>query len=183
MNNIYYQNKYKIHTVRLDRDYSLPNHYFITICTNKRKMFFGSIKEGQIYLNQIGQSAVKMWLEIPKKFNNVILDEFIIMPNHIHGIIEIISYNCRDAPRRVSTPYVPLNKFGPLKKNSLSSIINHFKGNVKRWCNKNGFDYFLWQPLFYDHVIRNYDSLENIRNYIINNPYNWERDRNNPKNI
>ena len=72
------------------------------------------------------------------------------------------------------------NIFGPLNPKSLSLIINQFKGSVKRWCNKNGYEYFQWQFRFHDHIIRNEKSLNKIRHYIHNNPMKWERDRNNP---
>lgn len=126
----------------------------------------------------------------------MVLDEWIIMPNHIHGIIVIgggtgfqdfghqwknrpglVARTDENAPRRVPTG------IQPLVKNSLSSIVNHLKGNVKKWCNKNGFGYFSWQERFYDHIIREDIALNNIRDYIQDNPVNWERDRNNLGNL
>ena len=99
------------------------------------------------------------------------------MPNHVHGIIQIENYDRRNAPWRVPT------KFGPLVKNSLSSIINHYKGNVKRCCNKNNFEHFAWQTRFYDRIIRTDEELNRIRQYIQNNPLKWELDRNNQENL
>lgn len=80
---------------------------------------------------------------------------------------------CRDTPWRVST-----RKFQKLPKKSISSIINHFKGAVKRYANKNDI-FFYWQPNYYEHIIQKDQELLNIRNYITNNPLNWENDRNN----
>ena len=164
-------------------DYSSNEYYYVTICTKNN--FFGEVVDGKMKLSGIGEVARDFWLKTPDCFNNVILDEWIFMPNHIHGIIVIQNFmNKRDdnnkggndsnkgmnAPWRVPTGLQPLNK------NSLSSIINHYKGNVKRWCNKNGYEYFSWQSRFYDHIIRNEKSLFNIREYIINNPLNWDID-------
>jgi len=82
--------KYRRHSIRLkDYDYSKPGAYFITICTKDRKCLFGEIKDNQMFLNEFGEIAKDVWLEIPNHFPNVELDEFVIMPNHIHGIIII----------------------------------------------------------------------------------------------
>ena len=83
----------------------------------------------------------------------------------------------QNTPRRVPTGVQPL------VKKSVSSVINHFKGNVKRWCNKNGFGYFAWQSRFYDRVIRDEKELTGVRKYILENPLKWEIDRNNPENL
>lgn len=172
-------------------DYSQNGSYFVTICTKNRKSFFGKIiglkkdnyiHDATVLLSNIGKIANKYWLEIPRHFTNVILDEYVIMPNHIHGIIEINSKingngNCRNAQWRVPT------RIQPLIKNSLSSILNHYKGNVKRCCNKNNLVYFAWQSRFHDRIIRNDFEYNNIRQYILNNPFKWLLDRNNPENF
>ncbi len=170
-------------------DYSESGWYFVTICTNNREEYFNNRK--------IKQIAQRFYLEIPKHFENVRLDRWITMPNHIHGIIVIdnpvgarhgvpngmskqdqtgVSGYEKGVPR-----HAPTVTFGPLKRNSLSSIINHFKGNVKRWCNENGLEYFQWQRNYYEHVIRNEKELNNIRQYIINNPEKWTEDIENVK--
>ncbi len=188
-----FKEKFKIDSTRiLDKDYATPGKYFVTICTGNRKLLFGKVVLEKTNLNQVGKIAEIFWQNIPVHFRNIKLWEYVIMPNHIHGIIEIMDDYfdeiCRDAPRRVSTD-VPMinfdfrNKFGPLNKNSLSSIINHYKGNVKRWCNRNGYLYFSWQSGFHEHIIKNEESLENIIFYIRNNPLFWYRDRNNPINF
>jgi len=174
-----YKNK-KQHRLK-EYDYSSNGYYYVTICTKNKNNFNGEVVDGKMKLSGIGIIVRDYWLKIPDCYNNVILDEWIIMPNHIHGIIAIQDIvNGRDysnmggnAPWRVPTG------LQPLCINSLSSIINHYKGNVKRWCNKNGYEYFSWQSRFYDHVIRNEKSLFNIREYIINNPLNWDIDNEN----
>ncbi len=171
-------------------DYSQDGFYFVTICCKNREMFFGDVKNKIIQLSEIGKIAEKFWLEIPDHFSFIKLDKFIIMPNHVHGIIEID--NCRNAPRRVPVNNAPVEMnaprrvptgIQPLVKNSLSSIINYFKGNTKRFCNKNNLEYVAWQPRFHDRIIRNNDELNRIRQYIIDNPLKWELDRNNPDDL
>ncbi|PIP28508.1 MAG: transposase [Candidatus Moranbacteria bacterium CG23_combo_of_CG06-09_8_20_14_all_35_22] len=157
-------------------DYSQSGYYFVTICTKNREMFFGDVKNEEMKLSEIGLVAEKFWKETSVRFSIVNLNEYVVMPNHIHGIIEI-GDDGRNAPRRVPTG------IQPLIKNSLSSIINHFKGNVKKYCNKNNLEYFAWQPRFHDRIIRNDGELNRIREYIINNPRKWESDRNNQDNL
>ena len=157
-------------------DYSQEGGYFVTICTKDKQIYFGDVVDGCMKLSRIGEIAKQFWLQIPIHFKSVVLDEFVIMPNHIHGIILITDR--RNVPR-----HVPTTGIRPLAKDSLSSIINHYKGNVRRWCNKNGFEPFSWQPRFYDHVIRDEKSLSKIRQYITNNPPKWEIDKNNVENL
>ncbi len=193
---------------KVEHDYSLNGAYFITICTKNRKNYFGKIENYKMQLSKIGKIAMQYWLEIPKNFNHVRLDNWVIMPNHIHGIIILEDKNqmvfqddnlsCRNAPWRVqhdrtnykntpqhaqqnttkheNTPRRVPTGLSPLKKNSISSIINHFKGNVKRYCNKNNLEYFSWQPRFHDRIIRNQQEFYNIQQYIFYNPLNWNKD-------
>lgn len=117
----------------------------------------------------------KCWLEIPEHFSHVILDEFIIMPNHVHGIL--IIKNKIVGNKNFCSQEIPWQT--KLSK-SLSSIIRGFKiGVTKYFCEKNNHD-FQWQKSFYDHIIRNEESLFKIREYIQNNPLKWElgKDRN-----
>lgn len=178
-----------------EHDYSLNGAYFITICTKDRKNYFGKIENYKMQLSKIGKIAMQYWLEIPKRFNNVRLDNWVIMPNHMHGIIILKNKNqmafqnnnlpCGNAPRRVqhdrinykNTPRRVLTGLSPLKPNSISSIINHFKGNVKKDCNKNGLKYFSWQSRFHDRIIRDQEEFYNVQQYIFYNPLNWNKDR------
>ena len=158
-------------------DYSQEGCYFITICTRNQECYFGKIIKEKMKLSTIGKVAKRYWLRIPENYMNVELDEYTIMPNHIHGIL-IIKNKCRNTPW-----HVPTKNLHPLVKNSISSIINHYKGNIKRYCNKNKMEYFEWQSRFFDHIIRNEKSLNKIRQYIIYNPSKWEIDKNNPENL
>jgi len=179
-----FKNKYRVSSARLKGyDYSQVGCYFITICTKDRINWFGEIKNGEMIKSKIGEIAEKCWLEIPSHFPFVGLEEFVIMPNHIHGVIIINDNNGRDAKSCVSTTDMTEynNKFGPQSKN-LSSIVRGFKIGVKNFSNQNKID-FSWQGRFYDHIIGNEKELNKIRQYIVDNPLKWELDRNNSENL
>ena len=184
-----YQNKYRIESARKKGyDYAQNGAYFITIVTKNREHFFGDIVDGEMILNEIGKIVWDEWLRTPsiRPDMNLEMVEFIVMPNHIHGIIyigdnEFNALHGRDAMHRVSTEYK--NKFEPQRKN-LSSIIRGFKSAVtikSRLLNaKHGVSTdFAWQPRFHDRIIRNENELNRIRHYIRENPAKWQRDRNN----
>ena len=158
-------------------DYSSQGWYFITICTKNRKHYFGEIKDGQMHLSAIGEQANLYWEEIPQHFPHIELNEFIIMPNHIHGIIGIVS---TDTTCRVPTK-IPIgkktNEFGKTIAGSISAIIGQFKSTLTRWSRKNGHENFAWHVRFHDHIIRDDRAFQNISNYIKNNPGNWGRDK------
>ncbi len=171
----HYTNIHNRQSIRLKGyDYSLPGMYFITICTNKRKNLFGNIEKSKMYLSDIGIIVDKCWHEIPSHFPFVELDEFVIMPNHIHGIIEIV-VGTQDFVSLQSKYFEnPNRKFGVQSMN-LSSIIRGFKIGVKKWATINNVN-FAWQTRFYDHIIRNEKDLNRIREYIIYNPLKWNDD-------
>ncbi len=147
-------------SIRLkEYDYSLPGWYYVTICTKDFIPWFGKVKNGRVVYNELGNIAVKFFEEIPKHFKNTEIDGYIVMPNHVHGIIIINDVlGTRD---RVS-----LRKFGITDIGSLSIIINQYKGSISRFAHKNGYDRFAWQPRFYEHIIRNDNDLHRIRTYI-----------------
>ncbi len=126
-------------------------------------------------VNEVGKIANECWMEIPKHFPHVVLHEHIVMPNHVHGIVEIIRESDElpgiGTRHGVSRPNI--NKFGNPIPGSISVVINQYKSSVKRWCNKNGHPYFRWQSRFHDHIIRNEQSYCTISEYIINNPLKW----------
>jgi REP element-mobilizing transposase RayT len=172
-----YKNRYRIESTRLKNwDYSSFGYYFVTICTRNRECLFGNIVDGEIVLSEIGKIAKQYWLGIPNHFQNAKLDEFVIMPNHIHGIVIIDNV---ETPHGVSLQQRQ-NKFSKPIPGSLSMVINQYKSTVTRWCRKNGYNDFAWQSRFYDHIIRNENSLRKIREYINNNPMKWDIDENNP---
>ena len=165
----------------LDWYYAAPGLYFVTICTHKRQWFFGKVINEQMHKNQMGNIAEQKWLSIPSHQANVILDEFIIMPNHIHGILCLMDNDSYSDERNVATLRATslrnhietetdyFKRISP-KSRSLSSIIRGYKSAVTRKTHKNISNNFAWQPRFYDHIIRTEDDLENLCEYIQSNP-------------
>jgi REP-associated tyrosine transposase len=167
----YNPDKHHRKSIRLkEYDYSNPNWYYVTICTKDFKHWFGKVSGSEVRHNDLGKIAIKYFREIPIHFENIEIDYFIVMPNHVHGIVIINNFvGTRD---RVSLQ----QQFGKQLKNSLSLIINQYKGSVTRYARKNGCEKFAWQSRFYDHIIRNEQDLHRIRKYIQNNPLKWEVD-------
>ena len=185
-----FKNKYRIESARLPGwDYSREGVYFVTICTHNREKYFGEIVNNEIELSEIGKIAERQWRQIPEHFSYVKLDRFVIMPNHMHGIVVIGHDNdaigcddvagCRDAINRVSTtagtPGGITGKNNPMLTDNLSRVIRWFKGRVT-FDSRNTGSFFKWQARFYDHIIRDDYSYYNIREYIQNNPANWRND-------
>lgn len=170
----------RIHSRLSGWDYSSDGVYFITVCCNSRQPFLGNIRNNKVELSEIGRIATKFWYEIPDHFPHVKLDEFVIMPNHIHGLI--ILHHSYIEPTASFDKALKGNqikkssKFSNPLKDSISVIMNQYKSSVKRWCNQNPFNYFKWQSGFYDQVLRNEKSIDIIREYIYNNPKNWKTD-------
>ena len=185
-----YKNKYRIKSIRLiGWDYGGDGGYFVTICAKDRRHFFGEIKRKRMILFGIGKIAKKFWYEIPDHFSFVILDEFCVMPNHLHGILFIKKVETQNlASVQDKQDFAPLktvnlqkknykNKFGPQSKN-LSSIIRGFKAGVKKYATMNKIEFF-WQPRFYDRIIRNEEELSRIRKYIFENHLKWALNKDN----
>lgn len=183
-------------------DYSEPGEYFVTICTKGMKEWFGDVRNGKMILNEVGDTAYKLWREIPIINVNAVLDEFEVMPNHLHGIIgltesrksddavcksESREFISRDANIRVSTMEIDIGQRGGVTGNHnpmrtpacLSNTIRWFKGRSSFEIHKI-LPEFAWHPRFYDHIVRNEKELEAIREYIRKNPSKWEEERNNP---
>ncbi|GCC53466.1 hypothetical protein SanaruYs_37100 [Chryseotalea sanaruensis] len=194
-----FKNRYRIETTRLQSwNYANDGMYFVTTCTKNRKNYFGEIGPSveiscmaslQMVQSEIGLVAHNEWYKTPelRPDMNLQLGEFVVMPNHIHGIIIIgkNEYNggCRDAMHCVSTTTNAMhrasteskNKFGPQSKN-LASILRGYKSAVATYARKNNIE-FDWQPLFHDHIIRSEEAYYRISNYIKNNPSKWAEDR------
>ena len=186
-----FRNKYRISSIRLQNwNYGWNAPYYVTICTKNREHYFGKIVNGEMYLSEIGEIAEQFWCGIPDHFPFVILDAFVVMPNHIHGIIVINKtddgcYVGSNVDGNVGTQnFASLrqqykksrykNQFGPQRKN-LASIIRGYKTGVKKYATMNNID-FKWQPRYNDHIIRDNQSFDRIRNYINNNNKNWKND-------
>ena len=160
-------------------DYARSGSYFITLCTRDRECWFGEVVNGTVQLSPIGKAACDCWLQIPLHFPNAVLDEFVVMPNHIHGIVNMVD------PRRgvkFNAPTKPGNFYSLIspKDGTLSVVIRTYKSAVTRWCRQNGFDHFQWQRNYYEHIIRNETDMNKIRQYILDNPRKWDEDDENP---
>ena len=202
-----FRNKYRIPSARLQNwDYGWNAAYFVTICIQHRECYFGNILSGTIDLFPPGLIAEQIWLQIPDHFNKAILDAFIIMPNHIHGIIIINNQSrcgdavdCRDAIERsrdainrvstTTTTTITTNQSFPVFKNPGGITGNHnpmFHINLSRiirwYKGRTTFEIrkttseFQWQQRFHEHIIRNHDSFVKIQDYIKNNPAKWNDD-------
>ncbi len=174
-----FKKKYRIPSSRLPgHDYGANGYYFITICTKNRERLFGQIKQDEMEYSVIGKIAENFWKQIPVHFDFVLLDEWVIMPDHMHGIIVINNKRMVETHNYVETRHGASlqennkNKFGKLYNNSLQSIINHFKGSVTRFANHHHIP-FVWQPRYYERIIRNERELNIVRRYIRNNPKMW----------
>lgn len=183
-----YQQRYRVETARLRNwDYSFPGCYFVTICTENRKCWFGKIVNDHFVSFRIGRIALAHWQAIPTHYSHVKLDEFVVMPNHVHGIliiiIEIIEGKHVHSPGLGRPGHVlkaeNLSEAVP-KKGSLSAILRSYKSGVSRASRMSGFTSFAWQERFYDQILRSNASVNAVRDYIINNPRNWARDAENP---
>jgi putative transposase len=160
-------------------DYSSPGGYFVTICTFKKRWLFGTIAHDEMQLSESGMAAKKCWEEIPEHFSNVLPDVFVVMPNHIHGIIAICETTMVGTRHAVSLQNC--NTFGKPKRGSLSTIVGSYKSAVTKRIHEltNDKQTPIWQSKYYDRVIRNDKELENIRTYIYYNPAQWETDEEN----
>jgi len=189
----------------LQHDYSTPGYYFVTICVENRHQIFGVVKNDTMILNDIGNMIDLWWQKIFEKYDNISIDEYIIMPNHIHGIINVVG--AAPCSRPLINPIGPIqnnnnqkninddivsgeNIVSPLQYNGLGQYISWFKRmttnkyiqNVKN-NNWQPFNKRLWQRNYYDHIIRNDKSLNQIREYIRTNSATWNKDIENPNRI
>jgi REP element-mobilizing transposase RayT len=173
-------------------DYANLGAYFVTICARDKACLFGEIIESQIQLNKAGKLVYNWWIELINKFKNIELDMFIIMPNHIHGIIYIVGADlcvCPDGRQDC-----PDRKNKPIKKGAhsgapLHRIVQWFKtmttNEYLRNIHEKGWDQLngkVWQRNYYERVIRNEEELNQIKKYILNNPIQWDLDSENPAN-
>jgi REP element-mobilizing transposase RayT len=151
--------------------------YFVTFCTANRELLFGEVMEGEVVINRIGQIVADEWQRTPILSPNVGLDEFVVMPNHFHGIVAIVEG--RGTARRAPTP----ERFGSPVSGSLPTIVRSFKSAVTSRINilHGTPGASLWQRNYHEHVIRNENDLHRIREYIQTNPMRWELDQENPK--
>jgi putative transposase len=171
-------------------DYSKPGYYFITICIHDRKQkLFGDVSNGNIIENEFGKIVHNEILKTEKMRPNISIDEFIIMPNHVHVIINIRRGTLQRAPTEKTAPIIEsqhltkpqTEQFGKPTLNSIPTIIRLIKSTVKKQINmlRKTPGQPVWQRNYYDHIIRDERSLFFIRKYIRDNPMNWKIDSEN----
>lgn len=182
-------------------DYRQPGAYFITICTQDRACLFGEIMDGAMQLNDVGRIIWQEWLNtaVVRSYARVAEEEFVVMPNHIHGIIWIIDEVGARRRRAPTTEHLPilndtdngwirqhpdptLERFGQPVAGSIPTIIRAFKSITTKRINRlwDKPSPFLWQRNYYEHIVRNAESLDRIRQYILDNPVLWTQDRFHP---
>jgi len=222
MNN-YNPNIHNRHSIRLKvYDYSQAGLYFITICVHDRKCLFGEIVVGvddvrddnvrvekfqsrqEMILNDAGKIADECWLEIPKHFPNAVLHKHIVMPNHVHGIIELIqtgsptiesgssvgveNFQPLQSPNESISYESQKNEFQKIIPRSIGSVVKGFKIGVTKWFRNNtvgannvgvqNIEHLqIWQRNYYEHIIRDEKSYQRISEYIVNNPADWQNDK------
>ncbi len=177
---------YHRHSIRMKGyDYTQNGCYFLTICTRNRECLFGEIQNAKMFLSNTGEKVNDCWQEIPNHFPQIVLHDYVIMPNHVHGIIEINNIDAIDSnigiivgannysplrsPQSQTTPSLPLRPNGTSR--TVGSVVRGFKIGVTK---QMGFS--PWQRNYYEHIIRNDESYQNIVQYMAKNPLKWEED-------
>lgn len=163
-------------------DYSQPGVYFVTICAQHRQCIFGEITDGKMHLNEISKIVVEWWNRIPQHYPSVKIDDFVIMPNHIHGIMAWDIDVGTGSPRPSSS--VRTGSPHPKDAPTLGKIVGYFKYQSTKYINQlnNTTGERIWQIRYHDHIIRNDSDLQRLREYIQNNPKKWELDKLHPDN-
>lgn len=187
----YNPDKHHRRSIRLKGyDYSSPGAYFITICTHQRQCLFGDIVDGEMRLNPLGQLVNACWQRLPFHFPNLTLDAFVVMPNHIHGILVLTDPLRRgeaSGRQRVTSYENHCPDASPLQPRgttpgSVGAMIQNFKSisaqRINRRCQPNTIK--VWQRNYYEHIVRDETSLEHLRQYISNNPLSWQKDQLHP---
>lgn len=164
-------------SIRLkEYDYSQSGAYFVTIIVKDRACLFGDIIDGEMKLNEFGRVVQIVWKALPERFSQVELDSFVVMPNHIHGVIFI-----SDDVGAIHESPLPHGR-AERRKMLLPKVVGYFKMNVAKRVNdlRDTAGAPLWHRNYFEHIIRNEKELDRIRKYIIDNPGNWIHDDENP---
>ncbi|MDP2935287.1 MAG: transposase [Dehalococcoidia bacterium] len=174
-------------------DYGQVGAYFLTICAYSHECLFGEIADGEMVVNAYGMSVLACWGDLPHHYRNVLLDAFVIRPNHVHGIViltgsgsEVVGAGLKPAPTVPQKPAPTVTaKPAPsadAKVHPLSEITRAFKTFSSRRINelRRTPGVPVWQGNYYEHIIRNEDEMNRIREYIIHNPSRWAEDVENP---
>lgn len=184
MPNRYDPDHHRRRSIRLKGyDYTTAGAYFITICTRQRECLFGTIEDGEMGLNQFGQIVADTYLWLASQYLHVHLDQWVVMPNHLHGIIVLTDY-----PRKGDSRIAPTPEIAPTldmaNRKSLGRLIGAFKTVSTKQINliRDTPGTRVWQRNYYEHIIRDDRALQHIRQYIQNNPLSWWQDQLHPDN-
>ncbi len=185
----YDPDKHHRQSIRLSGyDYSQSGAYFVTICADRRQCLFGDVVDGRMVLNQYGAIVADEWQKSSVIRQEIELDGWVVMPNHFHGIVIINNTVGANVNNHVGAndDHVGANGRSPLrmKPKSLSSLMAGFKSITTKKINilRDSPRTPIWQRNYYEHIIRNQDAMDKIRQYIVNNPLSWENDRLHPNN-
>jgi putative transposase len=176
-------------------DYASPGAYFVTVCTHRRACTVGIVDKGQVVLSPLGESVVAAWTALPVHFPGVVLDAFVVMPNHLHGIVIIMDPAAvnvagisvagvgakHPAIADASPLHVPHRALGTTS-GSIPALIQNAKSVSARRVNqlRGTPGALVWQRGYFEHIVRSHDELDRLRTYIEQNPLRWELDRENP---
>src|SRR5438270_2567195 len=173
-----FREQYRIESARKPHwDYTLPGWYFVTICTQQKKPYFGRVVNATVNLSSVGKYVDACWKEVPEHHLHVEIDEFMVMPNHMHAIViiggpdRLPELRKREKFKRIAE----VNSVRP-KANSLGAGVGSCKSVVTQWCEVQHVE-FEWQPRFHDRIIGGMNSLKAVREYIRDNRANWCKDK------
>jgi len=174
----YDRDKHHRQSIRLkEYDYKQSGAYFVTVCTQNRACLFGAVADGEMQLNNPGQIAKTAWDDLPARFPSVRLDAFIVMPNHVHGIIIVGAQFIAPSDGFGTATIDPgVINHAP----TLGEMVRAYKAVSTRLIKQAGTPAFAWQRNYYEHVVRDEESLNRIRQYILDNPARWAFDHENP---
>jgi len=163
-------------------DYSAPGAYFVTLCTQKRQCTFGEVEGGRMDLNAAGQSVREVWEQLPARYPGVETDAFVVMPNHLHGLLMVTVGAIHELPLR-EKPDTPPNV--ERRNMLLPKVTGFFKMNSAKLVNRirQTPGQPVWQRGYYEHVVRRTDRMDRIQAYILHNPLLWELDQENQQRI
>lgn len=161
-------------------DYASRGAYFVTVCAHGRECAFGEVRSGRVALNEAGRVVESAWNDLPRHYPRAGLDAFVVMPNHVHGILVIgkgsyVGADFKSAPTDMK----------PMRRHPLSEIVRAFKAFSTRRINllRQTPGHPLWQRNYYEHIIRGEDELNPAREYVLHNPLEWAEDENHPQNV
>jgi len=160
------------------RDYASAGLYFVTICTYDRRPSLAKIEDGKVHLTSVGEITRECWLQIPAHHPKANLHAFVVMPNHVHGLLELTT------PGVPSRPDIVQREFGPhsVPSSSLAAVVRSFKSSVTRLSRMRlGAIGEFWERNYFERVVRDGKEFEEVTRYILENPLKWKLEQENPE--